>query len=201
MNWTNILSKCGVKPSTAAAWHSAFESLITPSSFSAWPHEVDDFIAQILHESGMLERSVENLTYTSAARICQVWPRRFATEADALPYVRNPQALANKVYGARLGNTAPDDGWRYRGRGLIMVTGKANYAALAPKLGVDIVAAPDKLATPHIALKASILWWEGNVPDSIMGDVVKVTRKVNGGTIGLDHRRKLMEIVQANLKF
>lgn len=86
-------------------------------------------LATAHHETGGTFGPVtENLNYTTAARIKQVWPSRFATLSAAEPYVRNPQKLANLVYADRLGNTAPGDGWLYRGRGLAQITGKANYA-------------------------------------------------------------------------
>ncbi|MEJ5026389.1 chitinase [Brucella anthropi] len=85
-------------------------------------------LATAFHETGgKMQPIEENLTYTNAARIRQVWPKRFASVAAAQPYVRNPQALANKVYGGRIGNTGADDGWLYRGRGLAMITGRDNY--------------------------------------------------------------------------
>ncbi len=195
MNWESTLIKCGVKESTARQWAESFTSLVKPSNFSLGFDEIDDFLAQILHESGMLERTVENLNYTTPERIKAVWPSRFPSVADAAPFVRNPRALANKVYGGRLGNTGPDDGFKYRGRGLIMVTGKDNYARLGKILDVDLLNNPERLAVPYVALKSAIAWWEGNVPDSIMGDIVKVTKKVNGGTVGLGHRKNLAEIV------
>lgn len=79
------------------------------------------------HETGgaMVPR-VENLNYTTASRIRAVWPSRFTNDAAAAPYVRNPQALANKVYGGRLGNTLPNDGWDFRGMGLVQATGREN---------------------------------------------------------------------------
>lgn len=194
MNWESILIKCGVKAATARQWADAFASLVKPSNFSLGFDEIDDFLAQILHESGMLERTVENLNYTTAERIKAVWPSRFATVEDAKPFARNPQALANKVYGGRMGNVEPNDGYKFRGRGLIMVTGRENYARLGKLLGVNLLTAPERLTVPYVALKSAIAWWEGNVPDSVMGDVVKVTKKVNGGTVGLDHRRKLAEL-------
>lgn len=96
------------------------------------------------HETGgAFGPRVENLNYTSASRIRAVWPTRF-TLATALDYVRQPQKLANKVYGGRLGNVRPNDGWTYRGRGLAQITGRENYAKFARLLGVDIEASPDK---------------------------------------------------------
>lgn len=188
--WVEVLTACGVKQSTAARWAPVFAAEIRDGTFSAGAAELDDFLGQVLHESSMLERMEESLNY-SAERMCVVWPSRFPTAADAQPYARSPERLANKVYGGRLGNTAPGDGFRYRGRGLVQVTGKDNYAVVSKALGIDLVAAPDQLLQPAIALRASIAWWERNIPDSVMGDIVRVTKRVNGGTVGLDHRAQL----------
>lgn len=193
-DWLSVLLKCGVKKATASKWAVTFANGITSSSFSRID-ELDDFLAQILHESAMLERTEENLNY-SAKRISEVWNKRFPTPESAEQYARNPQALANKVYGDRMGNALPGDGWKYRGRGLIMVTGKDNYAAVSNAIGIDIVSEPDKLASPDIALKASVAWWEDNIPDEIMGNVKKITRKVNGGIVGLAHRAELASLAK-----
>lgn len=105
------------------------------------------------HEVGSsLQPKSENLTYTSAARIRQVWPSRFKSDAAAILYVRNPQALANLVYGGRLGNTAPNDGWTYRGRGLCQITGKDNYTRFGNLLGIDLAKNPDKAMQPDVAV-------------------------------------------------
>lgn len=199
MDWLTILTACGVRPATADRWAPVFTAEIGPNTFSAGDDEIDDFLGQVLHESGMLERVEEGLTYTTAERICAVWPRRFPTVADAQPFVRNPVGLANRVYGGRMGNTDSGDGWKYRGRGLMQVTGRINYAQVGKALGIDLLANPDLLAQPVYALRASIAWWEGNVPDSAMGDIVKVTRRVNGGTVGLDHRQKVTQAANAAL--
>ena len=197
MDWLTILTACGVRPATAERWAPVFEAEIGPNTFSAGDAEIDDFLGQVLHESAMLERVEEGLTYTTAERICPVWPRRFPTAADAQPFVRNPVGLANRVYGGRMGNTDAGDGWKYRGRGLLQVTGRINYAQVGKALGVDLLANPDLLAQPVTALRASIAWWEGNVPDSAMGDIVKVTKRVNGGTVGLQHREKVTRAADA----
>lgn len=85
-------------------------------------------LATAFHETGgKMQPIEENLNYTTAAQIKKTWPSRFASVATAQPYVRNPQGLANKVYGGRMGNTRPNDGWLYRGRGLVQITGRDNY--------------------------------------------------------------------------
>lgn len=184
MDWLTILITCGVKPATAARWAEVFETADLPQ------RGLSDFLGQVLHESGHLERLVENLNY-SAERLCVVWPSRFPNIAAAAPFARNPQALANKVYGGRMGNTEPDDGWRYRGRGLLQVTGLTNYARVQEDTGLPVVANPDMLAQPGPALQASVAWWRRNMPDNLLGNVEAVSKRVNGGTAGLGERRQL----------
>lgn len=94
------------------------------------PNRLQFFLAQLGHESSGLTVDEENLDY-SAARLMAVWPSRFPTLAAAQPYAHNPRALANKVYGGRLGNIGPDDGWKYRGRGYIQLTGRDAIARSA----------------------------------------------------------------------
>ncbi len=102
------------------------------------PQRAAYFLAQVSVESAALSRLEEDLSY-SAERLCVVWPSRFKTLSAAQPYARNPEALANRVYSGRMGNTAADDGWRYRGRGLKQLTGKSNYAEYAEAASVDFV--------------------------------------------------------------
>ena len=186
-DWAGILSECGVKPQTAARWSEVFASVVTDDSFSAGDDDLGPFLGQILHETGMLESLQENLNY-SAERLMAVWPHRFPTRESATPYARNPQALAEKVYGGRMGNDEPGDGARYFGRGIPQITGKDNYRLLGQKMGLDLLSFPDLLCTPETALKAGILWWEGHIPDPALNDNARVTRLVNGGTVGLPDR-------------
>jgi putative chitinase len=139
----------------------------------------------------MLEHVEENLNY-GAQGLMKTWPSRF-NAALAKEVERQPIRIANIVYNGRLGNNEPGDGWKYRGRGLIQVTGKDNYKAVGEAISVDLEDNPDLLAQPEYALKSAIAWWEGNVSDAIMGDTVKVSKRVNGGTIGLDHRIALTD--------
>ena len=185
--WLDILLHCQVKPAVASVWAAVFARVVTDDSFSAGVDELDDFLGQILHESAGLTQFTENLNY-SAERLVQVWPKRFPTLADARPFAYNPEALANRVYGGRMGNVAAGDGWRYRGRGPIQLTGRDNYAHVGDLMGVDLVGDPDLLNQPDIALQACIYWWEDRIPDSMIGDCEKVTARVNGGLIGLADR-------------
>ena len=192
IDWLSTLQRCGVRAPTAARWAPVFAAVVKPDTFSMGAGEIDDFLGQVLHESAKLERIEEGLNY-SADRLMVVWPARFPSAADANLYARNPEALANKVYGGRLGNTQPGDGYKYRGRGLIQVTGRDNYRAVGKAIGVDLEAHPDLLSDPEFALSASVAWWEGAVPDSVMGDITKVTKRVNGGTHGLSDRAQLTD--------
>lgn len=199
-DWLTILTSCGVRPSTAARWCDAFAAEVRPDRFSLGAVEIPMFLGQVLHESGLLERMEEGLSYSTPANIRRVWPSRFPTDASAQPFVRNPRDLANKVYGGRLGNTGPNDGWTYRGSGPIQVTGKENFTALERATGVPFVASPDLLRQPGAeALRACVAWWEGHVPDAVMGDVVRVRKAVNGGTIGLDEAVRLTTLAKKAL--
>lgn len=190
--WNAILLQLGVKPTTAAIWSEIFAAVVDRNTFSQGDRELDDFLGQVLHESGMLERLTENLNY-SAERLMVVWPKRFPTLAIAKQYERNPQALANKVYANRLGNgdEASGEGYAYRGRGLIQVTGKVNYELIQRVSGLPVLKQPDLLAQPLQALQSAIAWWEHRIPDRILGDIEKVSVAVNGGTLGLAHRTEL----------
>jgi putative chitinase len=152
------------------------------------------------HESGGLTIVQENLNY-SASRLMAVWPSRFPTLASAQPYAGNPQKLANKVYGGRMGNTGPNDGWTYRGRGFIQITGKDGYASVGALAGLDLVGHPELAADPAKAgavVAAFSSWKKLNVPADA-GDFVAHTRKINGGTIGLDDRKVWLNKVLANV--
>ena len=184
--WNGILIQLGVKPINAAKWSTVFADVIRPDTFSLGDSELDDFMAQVLHESAHLDKLEEDLYYKTPGRLMATWPSRFKTLADEQPYLRNPEALANKVYGGRMGNVNPGDGWRNRGSGLIQITGADNLRAVQAATGIPVYDHPELLRQPTAeALRVCIAWWEGYVPDAIMGNGALVRRKVNGGTIGL----------------
>lgn len=184
--WLSILVGLGVKAATAAKWSKVFAEVIGPETFSLGDTEIDDFLGQVLHESARLERLEEGLYYTTPGRLMAIWPTRFHSLDDERPFLKNPEALANRVYGGRMGNTEPGDGWRFRGSGLIQITGADNLRAVQKATGIPVFEHPELLRqiTPE-ALRVCIAWWESTIPDSIMGNGTLVRKKVNGGTIGL----------------
>jgi putative chitinase len=148
-------------------------------------------MAQISHECGAGHEVVENLNYT-AARMMQVWPSRFPTLAAAAPYAGNPRALADKVYNGRMGNAAgSDDGWNFRGRGASQTTGREGYARLAKATGLDLLSHPDLVNDPAHFLECGVADFVlcGCLPFAKADDVLNVTRRLNGGTVGLAQRQ------------
>ena len=152
------------------------------------------FLAQVGHESGGLTITEENLNY-SASRICQVWPSRFKSIAQAKPYANNPRGLANKVYGGRMGNDDGDDGYNYRGRGFIQVTGKDGYQEVGKYAGLDLVQNPNLAFAPETALLvACAFWrWKGLNKFADQSDFTGATKRINGGTIGIADRREWLK--------
>jgi len=154
------------------------------------------FIGQCMHESGGFKHLTENLNYSAKALVA-TWPSRFPNEEYAAEYERKPERIANKVYSGRMGNTEDGDGAKYIGRGLIQLTGKENYANCGSNLGVDLVGHPDWLATPkYAALSAGWYWNKRNInTDADRMDVDSMTKKINGGSIGIADRKAKIEMV------
>jgi putative chitinase len=150
------------------------------------------FIGQCMHESGGFKLLEENLNY-SAKALMNTWPSRFPTEEMANQYARNPEKIANKVYGGRMGNAdeSSGEGWKYRGRGIKQLTGKENYQRCSEALGVDLVSDPDKLLDPkYAALSAGWFWNKHNLNDlADKSDIETMTKRINGGLLGLDARK------------
>lgn len=158
------------------------------------PLRVAGFLSQIGHESGGLAMLEENLNY-KAETLMRVWPKRFPTLEFAQQYARNPQKIANSVYANRMGNgdEASGEGWKYRGRGLKQLTGKDNYTAFSKAIGTDFVASPDLLLEPVNAALSAGWFWSANGLNALAdkGDVPGMTKRINGGTIGLEQRQAL----------
>lgn len=154
------------------------------------PLLVAHVMAQISHECGAGHDIVENLNYNQE-RMMQVWPSRFPTLNSAAPYAHNPKALANKVYNGRMGNRpGSDDGWNFRGRGASQTTGREGYERVKEKTGLDVVNNPDILIDPKYFLLCGVSDFVncGCLPYAKADDVLNVTKRLNGGTIGLQER-------------
>jgi putative chitinase len=160
------------------------------------PLRLAHFLAQCGHESGGFRLTQENLNY-SAKGLNGIFKKYFPTEAAAAPYNRNPQKIANKVYSNRMGNgtEASGDGYKFRGRGYIQLTGKDNYTAFGKSIGVDMTINPDLVASQYALLSAAWFFTKNNLHKMADGGatdavVTSITKRVNGGTIGLPDRIK-----------
>ena len=146
------------------------------------------FIGQCMHESGGFKILQENLNY-SATALMRTWPSRFPDLETADKYAHNPQMIASKVYLGRMGNETPEDAGKYIGRGLIQLTGKENYANCGVGIGVDLLGHPDWLATPKYAALSAGWFWNKKGLNALVDDIETMTKRINGGTIGLDDRK------------
>lgn len=150
------------------------------------PIRLRHFFARVCVETGGLRALEENLSYT-AERLVQVWPKRFPTLVAAKPYAKSPAKLAEKVYGGRLGNFKPGDGWTFRGSGLLQNTGRENFELVEDATGLPVVDQPELLRTFPGALEAATIFWTKRNINTLAdkNDVAGVCKKVNGGTNGL----------------
>lgn len=181
------------------------------------PQRISSFLAQCAHESGGFTMLEENLNYR-AATLAACWPTRFAELGPdkkpkkdaqgkniptkvALAIEKKPEAIANLVYSSRMGNGSAEsgEGWKYRGRGLKQLTGKYNYDKCGSYLGLDLVADPDLLLQPLAACRSAGWFWKTNNLESFAdaGDIKGMTKKINGGFIGLEDREKRYKAVLA----
>lgn len=191
-------------PQAREAYRDAFarEDVLRTSGLLAHPWRLAHFLAQVCHETGGLRILVENLRYTTPERLMAVWPTRFRTREAALPYIGQPEALANKVYGGRMGNEHPGDGWRYIGRGLLQLTGRESYARIGRALGIDLVGQPFLAVSPEHALAIAVEEWRssGCMAHADADDILKVTKAINGGYNGLADRRAWLVKAKALLE-
>lgn len=155
------------------------------------------FIAQIGHESGEFKFIVENLNYSQSA-LLSIFKKYFKTAEVAAQYARQPEKIANKVYANRMGNgdEASGDGWRYRGRGLIQLTGKNNYTRFAQSLDISLDECVEYLSTEQGAVASAGWFWDNNNLNKWADakDFIMVTKRINGGVIGLEHRQHCYEL-------
>lgn len=190
----DLLRKLGLRD--AESWAGMLMPACAAHGIESRPR-LAHFLATILHESGDLTRLTESLNY-SADGLLKAWPGRF-TPAEARRWGRGPdhpadeRAIAERAYGGRIGNhgEGSGDGFLFRGRGLIQVTGRANYAAAARALGKTLDELPAWLETREGAAQSAAWWWQANGCNELAeaGDFVALRRRVNGGVLGLDDVR------------
>ncbi|MGA4635116.1 glycoside hydrolase family 19 protein [Pseudomonas solani] len=188
---TNARPEAGVFISVLTPAMSRF-SITTPARQSA-------FLAQCAHESAGFSRFAENLNY-SASGLAATWPGRFRgadgqPNALALAYQRRPAVIASYVYANRMGNGDEEsgDGWRFRGRGLLQITGRGMYQRCGDALGLPLLEQPDLLLQPEQAVLSAAWFWQSNSLNALAdaGDFEAITRRINGGLNGLAERKAL----------
>lgn len=161
------------------------------------PNRKACFLGQCMHESGGFKFLRENLNY-SAKALMNTWPSRFPDLETATAFERNPEKIANKVYGGRMGNTEDGDGWKYIGRGLIQLTGKDNYKAASEALGEDLVSNPQLVEEPRIAALTAGWFWNKRGLNELADqmDITTMTKRINGGNLGIaDRQEKIKKVL------
>jgi putative chitinase len=184
MSLSNALQALGIDPKWEEPLLATFNKyeINTPKRQAA-------FIGQCAHESGNFTQLEENLNYSTQA-LMRVWPSRFPDLETAKKYAYHPEMIANKVYAGRLGNTQENDGWNFHGRGLIQLTGRENYERCGSSLGVDFIGDPARLLNPkYAALSAGWFWNKKGLNElADQQEHGMLTKRINGGTHGLDDR-------------
>jgi putative chitinase len=199
-----IAPRCPDTIAWAAALNEAMREFAIESKLQA-----AHWLAQLAHESSEFTRLVENLNYSSADRLVAVWPSRFwlpsakeptcpGNKRDARGFVRAPVLLASYVYAGRNGNGGENssDGWRYRGRGPIQITGRSNYARAGQSLGLPLTETPEIVVDPDVGARVAAWYWTDRKigPLADANDIEGVTRNINGGTHGIEDRRRYLNI-------
>ena len=170
-------------------WYNALSQALPDYDINT-PQRIASFLAQCAHESGGFVFLQENLNYR-AESLSRVWPKYFPPDIAA-EYAHNPERIANRAYANRMGNgpESSGDGWAHCGRGLIQLTGRSNYQAFADSIETAIEDIPHYLATFEGAVQSACWFWESNNLNQYAdkGDLLTMTKKINGGTLGLDDR-------------
>lgn len=173
-------------------WHEALSNVLPEYEINT-AERVAAFIAQCTHESGGFKRLKENLNYRWES-LRKIFPKYFPTDELAKEYAHKQEQIANRVYGGRMGNgdESSGDGFRYCGRGLIQLTGKNNYTKFAESIGMAVEEVPALLETFEGAVKSACWFWKTNNLNqhADSGDILTMTKRINGGTIGLEDRIK-----------
>jgi putative chitinase len=184
MSLSNALQALGIDPK----WEEPLQATFSKYDISN-PKRQAAFLGQCAHESGNFKTLEENLHY-SANALMRVWPSRFPDIDTANKFANNPEKIANKVYAGRMGNTEDGEGWKYHGRGLIQLTGKDNYKNCGNSLGFDLLGSPEKLLEPQYAALSAGWFWSKHGLNELADDQEHgmITKRINGGTLGLDDR-------------
>jgi putative chitinase len=198
-----------VAPNARSSYRDAFQNgqpVLDSCGISATALRIAHFMAQVLHESGGLTFQIESLNY-SAERLPKVWPKRFKPTGplDPAPFAHNEEKLGNEVYRDRMGNTAPNDGFTYRGRGLLQLTGRESYEGATRAVRAHNPAAPDFSLSPDAVFSAE--WclavaaaeWSSKGCNALADrdDIQRVTRAINGGLIGFADRKEWLRLTKA----
>jgi putative chitinase len=185
------LEKLGINPEWVDPLNETFKKydISTPKRQAC-------FIGQCMHESGGFKQLTENLNYSAKALVA-TWPSRFPDIEYAHEYERKPERIASKVYLGRMGNETAEDAAKYIGRGLIQLTGKENYANCGLGIGVDLLGNPDWLSTPKYAAMSAGWYWNKKGLNALADadDITTMTKRINGGLIGLDDRKAKINMV------
>jgi putative chitinase len=173
-------------------WYEALSQLLPDYDINT-PQRIAAFIAQCAHESAGFKFLKENLNYR-AESLMRVWPRYFPNIEIARQYAHKQEKIANRAYANRMGNgnEASGDGWKFCGRGLIQLTGRNNYESFAESIETPVEEIPEYLATFEGAAQSACWFWETNNLNkwADQGEMVTLTKKINGGTLGLEDRIK-----------
>lgn len=198
---TSVLQRVGVRATVADTYTPYLNEAMAQYDITD-VNEVCAFLSQALHESDRLAHLEEGLSYSSADRIKLVFRRlRVLPDAQIRALVKNPVGLANAAYAGVNGNTLPDDGWRYRGRGCFQLTGRANYQSASASIGKDYVTYPDLVSRPEGACLTAAWFWvsQGAQVKARQGDYLGCTRLINGSAmLGKQEREALrLALLQA----
>ena len=202
-----MLAQCIKKNKNPQEWYEGLCNQL-PQFAIVTPARVAGFISQCQHESADFTALSENLNY-SAKGLAGTFRKYFPSEAEATPYARKPEKIANRVYANRMGNgaDASGDGFKFRGRGLVQLTGRANYTQCSKDVFGDdcLVQNPDLVCEPEYAVLSACWFWHKNRLNDICdkGDVVLLSKRINGGTLGLadriHHWNECIELFEAHL--
>lgn len=190
-----MLKEMGVSTADAEQYVDDLEDVLPKYGIADSKLRLAHFFSQVLHESGCMRYDMENLNY-SAKALRSVFGKYFKTKRQAETYARQPERIANRVYANRMGNggEGSGDGWKYRGRGLIQLTGKNNYKAFARWIGNDQVLKDPDLVASEYAVQSAVYYWDRHRLNKIADrdDIERLTKRINGGLNGLAHRKELL---------